>query len=47
MPAHAEGMRGQQWFLDAMKAEQMWQISTGKGVTVALSTPECKLTTLI
>ncbi len=36
VPAHAEGMRGQQWFLDAMKAEQMWQISTGKGVTVAV-----------
>ncbi|MFE1754911.1 type VII secretion-associated serine protease mycosin [Streptomyces anandii] len=36
VPAHAEGMRGQQWFLDAMKAEQMWRISTGKGVTVAV-----------
>ncbi|MEU2057015.1 type VII secretion-associated serine protease mycosin [Streptomyces bungoensis] len=36
VPAHAEGMRGQQWFLDAMKAEQMWRTSTGKGLTVAV-----------
>ncbi|MHB9859446.1 type VII secretion-associated serine protease mycosin [Streptomyces sp. YIM S03343] len=35
-PAHAESVRDQQWFLDAMKAEQMWQTSTGKGVTVAV-----------
>ncbi|MEU6811928.1 type VII secretion-associated serine protease mycosin [Streptomyces sp. NPDC046831] len=35
-PARAEGMRAQQWFLDAMKAEQMWRTSTGKGVTVAV-----------
>ncbi|MGW5214660.1 type VII secretion-associated serine protease mycosin [Streptomyces sp. NPDC004051] len=34
--AHAESIRGQQWFLDAMKAEQMWQTSTGEGVTVAV-----------
>ncbi|MBL3666794.1 type VII secretion-associated serine protease mycosin [Streptomyces sp. M2CJ-2] len=34
--AHAESTRGQQWFLDAMKAEQMWQTSTGEGVTVAV-----------
>ncbi|MFS4094198.1 type VII secretion-associated serine protease mycosin [Streptomyces sp. AF1A] len=35
-PAYAEGMRAQQWFLDAMKAEQMWRTSTGKGITVAV-----------
>jgi type VII secretion-associated serine protease mycosin len=36
VPAHAESVRDQQWFLDAMKAEQMWQTSTGKGITVAV-----------
>ncbi|MET9964711.1 type VII secretion-associated serine protease mycosin [Streptomyces sp. NPDC006356] len=35
-PARAESTREEQWFLDAMKAEQMWQTSTGKGVTVAV-----------
>ncbi|MCL6733002.1 type VII secretion-associated serine protease mycosin [Streptomyces neyagawaensis] len=35
-PAHATSIREQQWFLDAMKADQMWQISTGKGITVAV-----------
>jgi type VII secretion-associated serine protease mycosin len=35
-PAYAESIREQQWFLDAMKAEQMWQTSTGKGITVAV-----------
>jgi type VII secretion-associated serine protease mycosin len=35
-PAHAESTREQQWFLDAMKAEQMWRTSTGEGVTVAV-----------
>ncbi|WP_051813152.1 type VII secretion-associated serine protease mycosin [Streptomyces sp. NRRL S-340] len=34
--AHAESTREQQWFLDAMKAEQMWQSSTGEGITVAV-----------
>ncbi|MEV3853715.1 type VII secretion-associated serine protease mycosin [Streptomyces sp. NPDC050095] len=34
--AHAETVRSQQWFLDAMKAEQMWRTSTGKGITVAV-----------
>ncbi|MFI6060330.1 type VII secretion-associated serine protease mycosin [Streptomyces sp. NPDC051286] len=29
-------MREQEWFLDAMKADQMWQTSTGKSVTVAV-----------
>ncbi|MGP4088772.1 type VII secretion-associated serine protease mycosin [Streptomyces sp. KR55] len=36
VPAHAESTREQQWHLDAMKVEQMWQTSTGEGVTVAV-----------
>ncbi|MCX4641781.1 type VII secretion-associated serine protease mycosin [Streptomyces sp. NBC_01446] len=35
-PAHAETVRGRQWYLDAMRAEQMWKTSTGKGITVAV-----------
>ncbi|MFD9224425.1 type VII secretion-associated serine protease mycosin [Streptomyces sp. NPDC060064] len=35
-PAHAEGARDQQWHLDTMKADEMWKVSTGKGVTVAV-----------
>ncbi|QIB43836.1 type VII secretion-associated serine protease mycosin [Streptomyces aureoverticillatus] len=35
-PAHADSIREKQWHLNAMKAEQMWQTSTGKGVTVAV-----------
>ncbi|GAA3835811.1 type VII secretion-associated serine protease mycosin [Streptomyces phyllanthi] len=35
-PAYAESIREQQWFLDAMKAERMWQTSTGSGITVAV-----------
>ncbi|MGX5188317.1 type VII secretion-associated serine protease mycosin [Streptomyces avermitilis] len=35
-PARAESTREEQWFLDAMKAEQMWRTSTGEGVTVAV-----------
>lgn len=35
-PAHAESIREREWHLTAMKAEQMWQTSTGKGVTVAV-----------
>ncbi|MGW2380752.1 type VII secretion-associated serine protease mycosin [Streptomyces sp. NPDC001658] len=34
-PAQAS-TREEQWFLDAMKAEQMWKTSTGTGVTVAV-----------
>ncbi|MFF7779248.1 type VII secretion-associated serine protease mycosin [Streptomyces tanashiensis] len=36
VPAHAEGIRGQQWHLDAFGAEEIWQISKGEGVTVAV-----------
>ncbi|MFB6564306.1 type VII secretion-associated serine protease mycosin [Streptomyces sp. NPDC056400] len=35
-PAHAETIRAQQWHLDAMKADDIWKVSTGKGVTVAI-----------
>ncbi|MEU2855062.1 type VII secretion-associated serine protease mycosin [Streptomyces syringium] len=35
-PAQAEALRSQQWYLDAMHAEEMWQTSTGAGVTVAV-----------
>jgi type VII secretion-associated serine protease mycosin len=35
-PAHADTVRNQQWYLDAMQAEQMWKTSTGKGITVAV-----------
>ncbi|MCX3058711.1 type VII secretion-associated serine protease mycosin [Streptomyces beihaiensis] len=35
-PAQAQSARSKQWFLDAMKADQMWQTSTGKGITVAV-----------
>ncbi|MEV4196632.1 type VII secretion-associated serine protease mycosin, partial [Streptomyces toxytricini] len=35
-PAHAKTIREQQWHLDAMKADDIWKISTGKGVTVAV-----------
>ncbi|MDV9191633.1 type VII secretion-associated serine protease mycosin [Streptomyces sp. SR27] len=36
VPAHAEGIRDRQWQLDAFGAEEIWQLSTGKGVTVAV-----------
>ncbi|MGW5419319.1 type VII secretion-associated serine protease mycosin [Streptomyces sp. NPDC003943] len=35
-PAHAESVREMQWHLDAMKADEMWQISKGEGVVVAV-----------
>ncbi|MFD5116866.1 type VII secretion-associated serine protease mycosin [Streptomyces sp. NPDC058391] len=35
-PAYADSIRSQQWHLDAMGAEEIWQISTGTGVTVAV-----------
>ncbi|MGW6410858.1 type VII secretion-associated serine protease mycosin [Streptomyces vinaceus] len=35
-PAQAETIRSQQWHLDTMKAEEIWKISDGKGVTVAV-----------
>ncbi|MFJ1868864.1 type VII secretion-associated serine protease mycosin [Streptomyces sp. NPDC088097] len=35
-PAHAQSIREQQWHLSAMKAEDIWKSSTGKGVTIAV-----------
>ncbi|MGO4463810.1 type VII secretion-associated serine protease mycosin, partial [Streptomyces sp. M-16] len=35
-PAHAQTIREQQWHLDSMKADDIWKVSTGKGVTVAV-----------
>ncbi|MEU2830189.1 type VII secretion-associated serine protease mycosin [Streptomyces lavendulae] len=35
-PAHAQTIREKQWHLDAMKADEVWKVSTGKGVTVAV-----------
>ncbi|MBB5117811.1 hypothetical protein AF335_04620 [Streptomyces eurocidicus] len=35
-PAHADTIRSRQWHLDAMHAEEMWEKSTGAGVTVAV-----------
>lgn len=35
-PAHAATIRSQQWHLNVMKADEIWKISTGKGVTVAV-----------
>ncbi|MEV4425160.1 type VII secretion-associated serine protease mycosin [Streptomyces sp. R-07] len=36
VPAHAESIRQRQWQLDAFGAEEIWQISKGEGVTVAV-----------
>lgn len=36
VPASADSTRSMQWHLDAMKADEMWQTSTGKGVVVAV-----------
>ncbi|MFF1453042.1 type VII secretion-associated serine protease mycosin [Streptomyces sp. NPDC058274] len=33
---HADSTRSQQWYLDAMHADEMWRTSTGKGITVAV-----------
>ncbi|MFF4643689.1 S8 family serine peptidase [Streptomyces sp. NPDC001389] len=35
-PAHSETVRFKQWHLNAMKADDIWKISTGEGVTVAV-----------
>jgi type VII secretion-associated serine protease mycosin len=35
-PATAQDMRSRGWYLDAMKADQVWQTSTGKAITVAV-----------
>ncbi|MEU6043699.1 type VII secretion-associated serine protease mycosin [Streptomyces griseus] len=35
-PAFADSARSEQWHLDVMRAESMWKVSTGAGVTVAV-----------
>lgn len=35
-PAAAADVQSKQWYLSAMQAEEMWKISTGKGVKVAV-----------
>ncbi|MFJ2560792.1 MULTISPECIES: type VII secretion-associated serine protease mycosin [unclassified Streptomyces] len=35
-PAYADSIRSRQWHLDVMGAEKIWEVSTGKGVTVAV-----------
>ncbi|MEU0394728.1 type VII secretion-associated serine protease mycosin [Streptomyces sp. NPDC006208] len=35
-PAHAVTVRERQWHLDAMHAEEMWETTTGRGITVAV-----------
>ncbi|MFG3583404.1 type VII secretion-associated serine protease mycosin [Streptomyces sp. NPDC047990] len=35
-PARADSIREREWHLTAMKAEQMWRTSTGRGITVAV-----------
>ncbi|MFI6652111.1 type VII secretion-associated serine protease mycosin [Streptomyces sp. NPDC050529] len=34
--AAADTMRDREWYLDRMQAGEMWKVSTGKGITVAL-----------
>ncbi|MFI9724597.1 type VII secretion-associated serine protease mycosin [Streptomyces sp. NPDC052396] len=34
--AQADSVRSQQWYLDAMDADEMWKTSTGSGITVAV-----------
>ncbi|MFF1914600.1 type VII secretion-associated serine protease mycosin [Streptomyces sp. NPDC058239] len=34
--ASADTMRDREWYLDRMQAAEMWKVSTGKGITVAL-----------
>ncbi|MEV6027308.1 type VII secretion-associated serine protease mycosin [Streptomyces sp. NPDC052036] len=34
--AHADSIRAQEWALDALHAQQVWQTTKGKGVTVAV-----------
>ncbi|MGW2486470.1 type VII secretion-associated serine protease mycosin [Streptomyces sp. NPDC001606] len=35
-PAYADSVRARQWHLDAMHAEEMWKVSRGHGITVAV-----------
>ncbi|MFF3502699.1 type VII secretion-associated serine protease mycosin [Streptomyces sp. NPDC003247] len=35
-PAHADGIRAQQWALEALHTDEVWQTTKGAGVTVAV-----------
>ncbi|MFD8154780.1 type VII secretion-associated serine protease mycosin [Streptomyces sp. NPDC059720] len=35
-PAHADSVRSMQWHLNVMRADEMWEVSKGAGVTVAV-----------
>ncbi|MFF9401294.1 MULTISPECIES: type VII secretion-associated serine protease mycosin [unclassified Streptomyces] len=35
-PAYSDSIRSDQWYLDAMKADQIWKMSTGENITVAV-----------
>ncbi|MEU2286869.1 type VII secretion-associated serine protease mycosin [Streptomyces sp. NPDC013178] len=35
-PAHADGIRGQQWALEALHTDEVWRTTKGAGVTVAV-----------
>ncbi|MEV6176600.1 type VII secretion-associated serine protease mycosin [Streptomyces sp. NPDC052015] len=35
-PAHADGIRGQQWALEALHTDEAWQTTKGAGITVAV-----------
>lgn len=35
-PAEAQDIRSRQWYLEAMKADDMWKVSQGQGVVVAV-----------
>lgn len=35
-PAEAQDIRSRQWYLDAMKADDMWKVSRGQGIKVAV-----------
>ncbi|MEU0810432.1 S8 family serine peptidase [Streptomyces sp. NPDC005970] len=35
-PAEAQDIRSRQWYLDAMKADDMWKVSQGQGIVVAV-----------
>ncbi|WP_223777119.1 S8 family serine peptidase [Streptomyces sp. 135] len=34
--AVADGVQSKQWYLDAMSADELWKVSTGKGIKVAV-----------
>ncbi|MGW4029696.1 type VII secretion-associated serine protease mycosin [Streptomyces sp. NPDC004838] len=36
VPAHADGIRAQQWGLEALNADEVWRTTKGAGITVAV-----------